>query len=366
MKRNKVKLIMYSNINFGDDLFLEILLTRYPLTKFVIHAPKIYKKTLTKYKNLIVYPSNTFVIKIVNSLLRIFTKKNINEIITNRVADMIIIIGGSMFNQGGRKWKYSQDGCNNIFFFKKPTYLIGCNFGPFNDPQYLNEHLGLFRNFKDVCFRDIYSYKLFETNKNSRYANDIAFNYVPEHTLNIENSVFISVINLRNRKNISLYHEDYIQKIVEIINEFTGKGYSIKLASFCKTEGDEDSISEILSSCKLNLNAKIMINVIYYRGDTLEIISAIAISKFVLATRFHAFVIGLVHNKIVFPIIYDEKISKVIDDNVPSINRIFIQDIKKLDPVNLVNFFENSEHIEIKRIIDNSKNQFKLLDEVLK
>ena len=51
-----VKLNMYLKQNLGDDLFLKVILERYPNTVFHIQSDINYKKTfLKKYKNVKIY-----------------------------------------------------------------------------------------------------------------------------------------------------------------------------------------------------------------------------------------------------------------------------------------------------------------------
>lgn len=48
----------FFTFNLGDDLFLKILIERYPHITFYIYANKNYKELFKEYKNLKVFPSN--------------------------------------------------------------------------------------------------------------------------------------------------------------------------------------------------------------------------------------------------------------------------------------------------------------------
>ncbi|KIR02076.1 putative transferase [Lachnospiraceae bacterium TWA4] len=55
-------------------------------------------------------------------------------------------------------------------------YILGANFGPYYTEEYLKAMAKVFEKAEDVCFREKYSYQLFQNNR-VRYAPDILFTY---------------------------------------------------------------------------------------------------------------------------------------------------------------------------------------------
>src|SRR5699024_4713602 len=153
----KVMIYAYTSSNLGDDLFIKELCERYPNTKFQLYAHSDYKKKFYNNKNLNIISNNNLFNRLINFCSRKF--KFINSI---------------------QKYKRM----NSVLNFKKPVYIIGANFGPYEDKDFVQKHNNLFKKVTDVCFRDKYSYQLFETNENVRLANDVIFQMEVNHSSN--------------------------------------------------------------------------------------------------------------------------------------------------------------------------------------
>lgn len=61
------------------------------------------------------------------------------------------------------------------FIEGKSFYLLGANFGLYEDKQYYKKHKEEFKKYTDICFREEYSYKKFIDLPNVRMAADIVF-----------------------------------------------------------------------------------------------------------------------------------------------------------------------------------------------
>ena len=74
MRHCKQTVLLYGvhSINLGDDLFLKVILERYPDVRFVMYAPAIYMKMLCKYPNCIVISKSNLITKIICKLSQIF------------------------------------------------------------------------------------------------------------------------------------------------------------------------------------------------------------------------------------------------------------------------------------------------------
>ena len=69
--------------------------------------------------------------------------------------------------------------------------------------------------------------------------------------------------------------------------------------SFCKNEGDEQAIEEIISKC--DKETKQHISKYYYKGNIKEALEELANSQIIVGGRFHANILGMLLKKAVIP-----------------------------------------------------------------
>ncbi|WP_415654037.1 polysaccharide pyruvyl transferase family protein, partial [Salinicoccus roseus] len=317
----------YTNFNLGDDLFIKVLCERYPETNFLIYAPEEYKYTFKNIDNILIFPSNKLFNRIFNYILRkIKSDISIQRIISRKV-DAIVQIGGSIFIE--RK-KYLDSKVKKEKNVKKPYYVLGANFGPYQTEQFYKYHHELFQRYTDICFRDKYSYELFKDLRNVRMADDIIFQLSDQKKIASKHSVVISVIKPSFRENLQDYDEVYYKKIKDIAAYFLDKGYKVILMSFCEREGDKKAIEEI--SQLLPIQKRAYVYKYHYLFNMDEALDVIAASSFIVATRFHAMILGWAYNKPVFPIAYSEKMNNVMEDIGHTGTFINLKEIDKLNP----------------------------------
>lgn len=177
----------------------------------------------------------------------------------------------------------------------KEYYVLGSNFGPYNNKEYYNYYKNVFEKANDVCFSDKNSYEKFKDLKNVRWAPDIVFT-LDTSNISIKNNkkVVISIIDC-SRKNNCEYKDSYEKKIIEISEYFIRKGYEVIMMSFCKFEGDELAIESIYSKCNDDLEQKL--KKYYYRGNIEEALNVMANCQIIVGTRFHANILGLLLGK---------------------------------------------------------------------
>jgi len=169
----KIFVKLFAALNLGDDLFLKILLERYPDTEFVISAPEVYKIVFNRYENLKVIQDKSNSHKAISYKVRSYIERNLfPSLYSKRLRlradrrcrnedeqfDAFLSIGGSIFMQS-RKLSHYPD----VIYYQaaksyyKNVFFIGCNFGPFNDPKYKEDFRDVFKQVNDVCFREKYS-----------------------------------------------------------------------------------------------------------------------------------------------------------------------------------------------------------------
>src|SRR5699024_9958098 len=188
----------------------------------------------------------------------------------------------------------------------------GANFGPFHDKQFYQEHKQIFSSYTDTCFREKYSYDLFKDLPNVRMAADIVFQLKKPIIPKRENHFVISVIKTSIRKYLASYDALYYEKIKDGVVYFEERGYHVTLMAFCTYKGDHEAIDHILDEIPVDYLGKITKHV--YQLNIEETLQIIASASFVVASRFHAMILGWVYGIPVFSIAYSDKMKHGMHD----------------------------------------------------
>ena len=333
----KVFIEAYLYGNLGDDLFLDILSERYPNTEFI---------TVSHF-----YEPISEQVKVHNDrwLGKLIPLRKIQKFYAKK-CDLVVSIGGSMYIEGVSEMSPVAD-------FGKKYYIIGANFGPYDSQQYVRKHHQFFPNAEDVCFRENYSYRLFQEIKNVRKAPDIVFSckYIPEHREH-RHQLILSVINCQNE--LEKYRECYLSKMAQLAENFVERGYEVCCMSFCKAQKDEEAIEEIRRRCKVSIDTY------YYRGNHKEALQMIADCEVVIGTRFHANVLGFLFHKAVIPIVYSKKTSNMLEDLNFQGKSISLNEIDKFEAEEITEQ-DLQYRLEIDKIKERAEEQFMKLDKVL-
>ncbi|WP_379128357.1 polysaccharide pyruvyl transferase family protein [Paenibacillus sp. sgz500958] len=354
----------YTEFNLGDDLFIKVLCERYPDTRFMIMAPGLYRDTFRALPNLRIIASDSMVVRGINYLFRKIRLYDFVQRLLVWRSDGIVHIGGSIFMQG-EYWKEYFRKAEALRNRNKPYYLLGANFGPYSDDEYYQTHKELFKEYTDVCFREEYSYELFSDLRNVRLAPDIIFQLkVPQaqkQSQAQDKYIVLSVIR-PSAKNLEGYDLLYYEKMKDISAYFIRQGYAVHLVSFCEHEGDQEAIMHILNLLPEELVPQIRSH--YYKTNIEEILSLIAGSSFVVASRFHAMILGWVMNKPVFPIAYSSKMIHVMEDANFTGNYTDFNQLEDLQPEEVYHSMQDGS-IDVSAQALNAERHFEKLDAYL-
>jgi colanic acid/amylovoran biosynthesis protein len=353
----KVALRFYSKVNLGDDLFVRILVRRYK-NPFTICLPAKDSFGFEKH----VLPLSLTIAKY--TVLSLSHKLRIRYLATLRYAlkntDLLVYIGGSIFidNNNQNTWEREKKFYKNL---KVPYYLIGSNFGPSLSASFNNRVCSILQGAKDVCFRDKYSYDQFPTLTNTRYAPDIVFGL---DTANFPASskarIVISVIDA-GRKFESSTADKYYELVASYAKQAVADKNVVVLMSFCKREGDEDAIEKTI--LMLDENTRMNTTKHCYRGDIDKALQEFASCKYVIATRFHAIILGLVFGKKVLPLAYSDKTTHVLNDIGFTGKTV---DIRNIESTDVSDFSLNSLTVhDVSNEKKHSEEHFRELDKVL-
>lgn len=351
----KVFLKCYLIKNLGDDLFLKIISERYKDNFYLISSLKYddFKNENVKitYRN--------FFIKVFDKICKILKIKYSYEKYLINKSDIVVVLAGSIFMENRKDIKIGSwyEGLN------KDYYILGSNIGPYKTNEFLDDVRNVIKNSKDTCLRDKKSFNLCEGIGNVRYASDVIFSLdVSKYNVPEKKKVVFSVINC-DKKSRQIKNPDrdaYENKICELINYFQDKDYEIELMSFCKKEGDEEAIESILNKIKNRENIKTY----FYDGNLKEALKELSSAKIIVGTRFHANVIGMIMNKTVIPIVYNNKTEEVLKDIDFKGKKIYIDNIGDFD-VNSISEKDLEYKCDINTQKKDANKHFEKLDGIL-
>lgn len=308
----KVFLYAYDRQNLGDDLFVHTITKRYPHVKFYMWTGRENRETYRCLPNLkVVDPESRFV-----HLLRKLRPSLVARYrawLEQRCA-AVVYIGGSIFIEYPNWetilswWDYEAD--------HRPFYALGANFGPWHTPAYRDALAEIFSRMRDVCFRDRYSHDLFRQVPTVRQAPDILFSCPMPQVSVKPGQVFFSVIDCAGRDGshgLDSRDGEYVENMARLLRGYLDSGCSPVLASFCRQEGDENGIRKILAAAGCEDDPRV--RVLAYDGTNADdMLSAIASSEYIIATRFHATILAMAAGRPVLPIVYSDKTRHVLED----------------------------------------------------
>lgn len=322
--KKSIYLRAYLNDNLGDDLFVQILCNKLNMMKFIVDyeggTAAQYPPNLRKMYNFIDKCIFYFLRRIIrNRNLYEKYKNYIRKKYLKKTVAAVYVIGSG----------YIEDisYIDSVDFYNKKPFIVSCNFGPYKTEKYRKRIENLFSKAYDVCFRDYASYNLFSNLDNVRYEKDLVFSYPINLCNSDNNSVFISVINFKKDSLSANYSDEYMKFISDCIEHYSRKGKKIYLVGFCSKEGDRAVVETLYDKYK-------MYNVIpmnYPENSIDEIVECINNSSEVIATRYHAMVLGMLCKKKVYVIAYSNKtvnVIKDIDENIKYVLPNMLKDIE--------------------------------------
>lgn len=353
----KVLLKFYEKTNLGDDLFIKIITDRYVNQFSTILQDK--NEAFDNIPNLKIY-RNSFV----NFIFRLIGKirKHSDRWINNLAKrnDILVQIGGSLFMELDGSMEYWRRQKDAYARLKSPYFILGLNFGPYKTREFVDIVEDIFKRAKDVCFRDNTSYELFQHLDTTRVATDIVFSLdTSRYPIKSEKIAIFSIINGDERFGQTITAK-YEREIVNMTHKLVRDGYKVVYMSFCKLEGDEIANKRIRD--KLDKKLANNVSLYSYDGQLDDALSLLAKSEIVIASRFHATILGLLFNKKVLPMAYSAKTTNILKDlnfDGPVI------DINKIEEFDGNKFEFNLKLNTIDQQIQLANLQFQELDKIL-
>lgn len=342
----KIAVDAYFFNNFGDDLFLEILINRYPNASFDFITP-----SEDRIKNFADNPR----------IKRVSRKQALANV---RSYDLYLMIGGSMFQQPP-DWKMQWVNLflmvNTFRLFNKKTAVIGCNFGPFEDPAYVKAYSKIFKKLNFMSVRDEQSFNLLQgQNINLHLYPDMAFSFDVNAYLSDsreeEKCIGVSIMDFGKE------NDHYENKMVEIISSLKEKA-KVKIFSFQNSAeiSDLNVINHVLSKVP---GGKQNIQVINYDGNMKEFLGQYATCESFLTTRFHSLIISLMFNQHIVAINYNPKIKNTLEYLKVNIELVNMDELDNINVDSLIN--QSHGNYELTEIVNQSISHFQYLDSVIR
>lgn len=303
-----VALYGYFAHNFGDDLFFDTLLRRYPDTLFAAYDANGYAAFFDRYPNARVYDRAHTEVQRVNQ-----KGEDAFEHRLLRHCDAVVHIGGSIYQQIG-DWENDLRVREKRIRKCRPFFSISSNFGPFHTEGYHKHWHDRFADSHDICFRDTASAALFDDLAAVRHAPDVLFGIALPDIPTVKGRLFISAVDPAVCDTDDRHRAaDYIKTLAAVATRWIEHGGSVCLGAFCTFQNDHGAAQTVLEHVPASMREAIEIR-IYRDGNFDELLSAVCESEAVLATRFHAMVLGLIADKPTVPVCYSRKTDTVLDD----------------------------------------------------
>ncbi len=355
----------YLNNNFGDDLFIYILCKRYPNVTFNIIGEGKYSVIAEKIPNLRFIAEDSVVSKTVNKIYKGIQKIKKETVcnyrgivlynLLSRFFPENIMVTGSFFIQNP-EWNEMLDAP----WYDSRPHILGCNFGPYTDDKYYLAHKEQFKKAKEIYFRESFSCDLFSELKNIHYAPDLVFNLNrADYEIRDDGYYVVSVTNLEkdNDEKLMRNQEKYYDHLLRLISQITEEGKKVVLMSFCSEQGDD----EVIAKLRAMIGKSDLVESFYYSKEGIErSLDLISHCRGVIATRYHAMILGFLFGKYVLPICYSRKMNNVLDDLGFTGERIDIRE--DIDHVVRLHEIKKMNEEKIEEVTGLSKKAFSMLD----
>jgi colanic acid/amylovoran biosynthesis protein len=302
----------YDYQNLGDDLLFVTLASRYPHVEFVFiedHTDGATFAGLPNVRRLRRIPYVDGVLRRLRIPVRVNTLRR--RLLVKR-SQIVVRLGGSLYMER-EGWRENAARDAGLLGARRGTLFLNGNFGPWRSTEFLSTYEGIFSSALDVTVRDTASLEQLKAVTRVRLAPDMLFS-VPAPEADVPRAgVVVSLIDLTGREGLSQYREAYEHAVGELVEDLvTLRGERVTLVSFCAHEGDEAAIERVLAA--LPEEAKGSVSAHFYRGDIEATLTVLQQAETVLATRFHAMVLGFAFGCRVACVEYSNKLSNALAD----------------------------------------------------
>lgn len=309
--RDRVFVSFYDRGNLGDDLLFRALVERYPSTSFDYLEMGRGNGAFAHFAN----ANGWSVVRYADGVLRrLRVPWRVERWARRRLirrSRLAVRIGGSLYMERGA-WRLDADLDAELLQSREGAVYINGNFGPWQTQKFLERYTSIFARALDVTVRDRASFGQLSGIPTVRLAPDLIFASPQPAPAPEPGGVVISVIDLASREDLSAHREPYETALAGLIEDLVAEGEQVTVMSFCTYEGDVAAAERVLALLAEPVRARVLTH--YYAGDVDAALATIAGARTIVATRFHAMVLGLAYGRDVVSIAYSGKTAQALDD----------------------------------------------------
>ncbi|MFT4217183.1 MAG: polysaccharide pyruvyl transferase family protein [Micropruina sp.] len=300
----------YDYLNLGDDLLFFVLAQRYPHVRFSYIAHHSTPETfpLPNVRRIRRVPYIDGVLRRLRIPFRL--NQTYREWIIRR-SRHAVRLGGSLYMEKG-EWRENVHRDRTLLACPGGAVFINGNFGPWQTQEFLETYVALFSEARDVTVRDESSLTQLAAVPGIRMAPDLIFTMSSTPDAAERGGVVVSLIDLDGRAGLSQHRHGYERAMAELVDDLAANGHHVTLMSFCATEGDEAAVERVNSL--IAQEARASVTTYLYRGDIDAALTVLRKAEAVVATRFHAMVLGLAFGCRVSCVEYSDKVANVLRD----------------------------------------------------
>ena len=284
----------YCQSNLGDDLFVLQLARRYPGTRFYLYALGENQNAFRDQPNLILPGTWDRIRRKLTHTLHIPRR----EVFDGQGLDGRVAIGGSIFWEGAPT------------DYLEGTFLIGANCEDSYSPAYRQKLSSALASAAGCCFRDRFSYAQFRGLPRVTCAPDVLYDWAPVQSPCRGQGIGISVVSRKGAFQDDSLRQSYYDAIAGLCDLCRKEHIPVKLLGFCRSEGD----GEAMEAIRTRTADPGDLTCVLYQGDVDTFLEEMNGCETILATRFHAMILGWVLGKNVVPILYSSKQTHVLED----------------------------------------------------
>lgn len=300
----KIFLEAFVDNNFGDNLFVHIITQRYKQHTFYMLPKSEYKES---YDILSTRVDN---IQLIEEKKQEYFMKDM---------DAMIMVGGDMFGNGG---DYSNLIRQTSYIKRKGGLVAFLGISLFADYG-CRTKLDLIRLFSKadiIVVRESTTYKQLKKMVpwvKVTCAADMVFSLDIEKMKDIpicENLLGMSV-RRKGRLDDSLNYRTYCENMAEIAVKYLNKSEKNKVRFLAFSTGrfdDRKVVEDIMTLCPSFYRARI--SCCSFEGDIYRYITEIQECSKLVCTRFHAMILAILLKKAYVPIVYEEKMERVLNE----------------------------------------------------
>ena len=209
------------------------------------------------------------------------------------------------------QWRVNARRDDDLTRNRRGCVFLNGNFGPWQSEEFLHTYEAIFSRALDVTVRDQASLAQLAAVPGIRLAPDLLFATQPLAERR-RDGVVISLIDLTGRPSLSELQPAYDAAMAALVEDLKADGQSVTLMSFCASEGDEAVIGRVLARIDPVIRGEI--ELVCYRGDFDAALAVLHRAEIVIATRFHAMILGLRFGARVRCVEYSNKVTNALAD----------------------------------------------------